>query len=169
MQKDPVKLTSSARSNLNQGSGPLLIMETAHPQHRGKLTTMYNTLWYVGSIVAAWTVFGTANYSSNSSWRIPVGVQALMPGIMFFGVWFLPESPRWLVSKDRSDEAFKILVKYHGSGDDRDPFVLAEFDEIKETINLEKTLSNQGWQVFLQTQGNRRRLMLIGMVAFFSQ
>lgn len=34
-------------------------MELAYPQHRGKLTVMYNTLWYVGSIVAAWTVYGT--------------------------------------------------------------------------------------------------------------
>jgi len=53
----------------------MLIIELAHPVHRGPLTTMYNTLWYVngsklhssllkhyrylGSIVAAWTVFGT--------------------------------------------------------------------------------------------------------------
>jgi len=46
-------------SNFAQTSAPLLIIELAHPQHRGPLTTMYNTLWYLGSIIAAWTVFGT--------------------------------------------------------------------------------------------------------------
>jgi MFS family permease len=86
-------------------------MELAYPQHRGKLTTMYNTLWFVGSIVAAWTVFGTINYDTDASWRIPVALQAAMPLIQIFGVWFLPESPRWLCAKDKVDEAFQVLVK----------------------------------------------------------
>ncbi|KAK1625704.1 general substrate transporter [Colletotrichum phormii] len=42
-------------SNISIGAGPLLIMELAYPQHRGRLTVMYNSLWYVGSIIAAWT------------------------------------------------------------------------------------------------------------------
>lgn len=72
---------------------------------------MYNTLWYLGSIIAAWTVFGTLKYTSDASWRIPVGMQAAMPLIQFLGIWLLPESPRWLCAKDRGDEAFKVLVK----------------------------------------------------------
>lgn len=46
---------------------------------------MYNTLWYLGSIVAAWTVFGTMGYSGNMAWKIPVGLQGLMPGIQLIG------------------------------------------------------------------------------------
>lgn len=66
---------------------------------------------YVGSIVAAWTIFGTISYTGNAAWRIPVGLQALMPFVQFVLIWLLPESPRWLCSKDRGDEAFQILVK----------------------------------------------------------
>ena len=72
---------------------------------------MYNTLWYVGSIIAAWTVYGTLKYSGDAAWRIPVALQALMPLVQLIGVWFLPESPRWLVSKDKGDQAFQVLVK----------------------------------------------------------
>lgn len=72
-------------SNLTQGSAPLLILELAHPAHRGKLTTMYNTLWYLGSIIAAWTVFGTQGYGGNAAWKIPVGIQGLMPCVQLVG------------------------------------------------------------------------------------
>lgn len=72
---------------------------------------MYNTLWYVGSIIAAWTVFGTVKYTSDASWRIPVALQAAMPSIQFVGVWLLPESPRWLCAKGKTEDAFNTLVK----------------------------------------------------------
>jgi len=72
---------------------------------------MYNTLWYVGSIVAAWTVFGTIGYKGDAAWRVPVALQALMPLIQFVGIWLLPESPRWLCSKDREEDALKVLIK----------------------------------------------------------
>lgn len=55
------------------------------------------------------------------------------------------------------------------NGDRNDPFVQAEFAEIEKTIRLEKELSNQGWAVFLETPGNRKRLLLIVLVSFFSQ
>ena len=74
---------------------------------------MYNTLWYVGSIVAAWTVFGTIGYDGDAAWRVPVALQALMPLIQFLGIWLLPESPRWLCSKDREEDALKVLIKVH--------------------------------------------------------
>lgn len=86
-------------------------MELAYPQHRGTLTTMYNCLWYLGSIIAAWTVFGTVGYTTDAGWRIPVALQALMPFIQGLLIYCLPESPRWLCSKERHDEALNLLVK----------------------------------------------------------
>lgn len=85
------------------------------------------------------------------------------------GIWFLPESPRWLIATERHAEAMDILVKYHANGDRQNTFVQAEFAEIEGTLIAEKQYTNQGWQVFVQTKGNRRRLLLIVLVAFFSQ
>lgn len=66
-------------SNISNGTCPLLITEVAHPKHRGKVTTIYNTLWYLGAIIAAWVCFGTLrNLTGNVEWRLPTGLQCLM-------------------------------------------------------------------------------------------
>ena len=82
-------------------ASPLLVTELAYPSHRGKATSMYNTLWYLGSIIAAWTTFGTFKVESTWAWRIPSALQGLPSVIQIFFIWFAPESPRWLVYRGR--------------------------------------------------------------------
>jgi len=63
----------------------------------------------------------------------------MIPAILlFFGMMFLPESPRWLALKDRWDEAKAVLVLVHGHGDPNHHFVLREYDEIKESVEFER-------------------------------
>ncbi|KAJ9144531.1 Hexose transporter protein [Pleurostoma richardsiae] len=157
-------------SNISNGTCPLLITEVAHPKHRGKITTIYNTLWYLGAIVAAWVSFGTLrNLTGNIEWRLPTALQCLMPGIQLLAVWFLPESPRWLISKGKADKAKEVLIKYHGNGQD-DEFVTWEFAEIENTLRLEKeAAAGNGWAELIRTKGNRKRCILIILTAIFSQ
>jgi hypothetical protein len=56
-------------------------------------------------------------------------LQGLLSLIQLIGLYFVPESPRWIVSKNRSDEALASLAKYHGEGDDTDALVVFEFNE----------------------------------------
>jgi MFS family permease len=157
-------------SNISNGTCPLLITEVAHPKHRGKITTIYNTLWYLGAIIAAWTCFGTLqNQTGHIQWRLPTGLQCLMPGIQLFAVWLLPESPRWLISKGKEEQARRVLVKYHGNNDDNDEFVAWEYAEILNTLRLEKETSDGGWMELVRTKGNRKRCALIIATAIFSQ
>jgi hypothetical protein len=55
-------------------------------------------------------------------------------------VWFLPESPRWLVSKDLYDDALDVLKRYHGDGEETE-LVKLEYQEIRTAILQEKSQS----------------------------
>ena len=137
-----------------QLSSPLLLTEIAHPQHRGKVTAVYNCLWNGGAIVNTWLVrpsdarvvarpadnvqtFGTKNINSDWSWRIPTLIQGGPSIIQLCFIWWVPESPRWLISKDRADEALAMLGKYHANGNVNHPTVQFEYAEIKETLRIE--------------------------------
>jgi MFS family permease len=152
-------------------AAPILITELAFPTHRAPITSMYNSTWYLGSIVAAWVTYGTFRIQSDWAWRIPSvlqGLPSLLQVILIFLV--VPESPRWLIDHGREEAAFKVLAKYHCGGDMEDPLVAFEVDEIKEAIRLEKEAkSNSSFKSLFATPGNRRRMRIIIAIAFFSQ
>uniref|UniRef100_A0A8H7Y721 Major facilitator superfamily (MFS) profile domain-containing protein n=1 Tax=Psilocybe cubensis TaxID=181762 RepID=A0A8H7Y721_PSICU len=151
-------------------SAPLLITEIAYPTQRAQLTSVYNSLWHLGSIIAAWTTFGTFRISSNWSWRIPSALQGLPSVIQFFLLWLVPESPRWLVGRGRESEALETLAYYHADGDRNDPLVQWEFEEIKAALAFDREVAaNVGWLSLFSTPGNRRRMRIIVALAFFSQ
>ncbi|TFK44085.1 general substrate transporter [Crucibulum laeve] len=151
-------------------AAPLLVTEIAFPSQRAQATSMYNTLWYLGSIIAAWTTFGTFNIPTSWAWRIPSALQGLPSVLQIFLIWFVPESPRWLVSKGREAQALKTLAYYHAKGNEQDPLVEYEFEEIKAAIAFDRDVaSNIGWKSLYKTPGNRRRMRIIIALAFFSQ
>lgn len=82
---------------------------------------------------------------------------------------FLPESPRWLITKDRLQEAQDILTKYHGEGDRGLEFVAAEFAQMQTTIRLEYEASKKSWLDLFKTSGMRRRLLISSMLGLFTQ
>ena len=73
---------------------PILITELAYPTHRGKLTALYNSSFFIGAIIAAWGTYGTFRLNSTWSWRIPSALQAALPLLQLAFFWALPESPR---------------------------------------------------------------------------
>ncbi|RXW21520.1 hypothetical protein EST38_g4341 [Candolleomyces aberdarensis] len=151
-------------------AAPLLVTEIAYPSHRAALTSTYNSLWYSGAIVAAWTTFGTFKIDNTWSWRVPSALQGLPSIIQVALIWFCPESPRWLVDKGRHEQALRTLAYYHADGNAEDPLVKYEYEEIKAAIDLDREVAAKiGWKTLFSTRGNLKRMRIIIAIAFFSQ
>lgn len=85
---------------------PAYISESAPTDVRGSLSTLFQLAITVG-ILLAYLV--NAAFASASDWRWPIGLAFVPAVVLFVGMYFLPETPRWLVSKDRDEEARRVL------------------------------------------------------------
>ncbi|VUC24131.1 unnamed protein product [Clonostachys rosea] len=146
-----------------------LLTELCYPKERAAITGIFQVFWYVGSIIAAGATLGTYSWPTHWSWRLPTLLQILPSLFQLSFIWFVPESPRWLISRDRADEALEILIKYHGEGDRDSLFVAAEFHQIRETLRQEKEASAKPWRDLFSTPVNIRRVAVAACVGLFSQ
>jgi hypothetical protein len=74
-----------------------------------------------------------------------------------------------MVERKRAwQKARDILIKYHANGAADDAFVDMEYKAMKKVIEFEAT-NQVGWKQLTATKGNRRRLLIMVLLGFFSQ
>lgn len=150
---------------------PPMVQELCHPRLRAVAGGMYLGCFYVGSSIAAWLCFGMIHWQSTWAWRLPTLVQAF--GTAAVGIYIalgqMPESPRWLASVGRDQEAILTIAKMHANGDTDDELVRAEYVEIREGIRRDTEQQSNSYGAFLKTRGNRKRLFVLVCTAFATQ
>ena len=143
---------------------PLYISEIAPAEKRGMLVTLYqlaivigiNVIYFINLLIAG---SGTEQWNIDMGWRYMLGSEIVPSALFLIALIFVPESPRWLASKNRNDEAMKILEKVNG------PHRAAEvMSEIRETLREEKGTVSELFAPGLRTA------MIVGVfLALFSQ
>jgi len=130
---------------------------------------LFSTSYDLGAVAAAGVTLGTFAMTTNWGWRIPSFLQVVPSLLQVSFIWFLPESPRWLVSKGRGDEAYAILVKYHAEGDGNSEFVKAEYTQIEKTLEAELKIVQMNRKEVFSTPGMRKRVIIASFLGMFTQ
>ncbi|KAI2627141.1 guanine deaminase [Xylaria nigripes] len=150
-------------------SASSLIGELSYPKERAVMTSLFNVSYFVGQLLAAGIAFGTNSIPNNFAWRIPSWLQITPSLVQMLFIFLVPESPRWLLTKERHEKAFDILAKYHGEGNRESEFVKAEFAQLQSTIVIELGHAKKSMMDLVRTSGNRRRLLISTMLGLFTQ
>lgn len=113
-------------------------MEMAYPVWRGRLGGLLAVGILGSNTTSVWLSYGASFVDVNNSfaWRFPLSFQAVPSILVLIACIFSPESPRWLISRDRAAEGYAILKKYHGDGRDT-KMVQLEYAEIIQSIKLD--------------------------------
>ncbi|KAK5128633.1 hypothetical protein LTR08_003954 [Meristemomyces frigidus] len=151
-------------------SGPIYVVETAHPSWRGVITAYCNTFWFVGAILASGAVRGGLNIAGNLSWQLPIWLQLFFPGLIVIFAWAIPESPRWLFVNNKRREATAMLTRWHGNGDPDSPWVKLELAEYDEYLNLNGA-DKRWWdyRALFSTRASRYRIACNCCFSIFAQ
>jgi len=92
----------------------MYISETAEAKHRGPLVLLEGVFALSGIVLASWINFGFYYVNGPVNWRFPIAFQLIFALFMLIVSLLLPESPRWLIKKDRMEEATIIIARLMG-------------------------------------------------------
>ncbi|KAF4127031.1 Sugar (and other) transporter [Geosmithia morbida] len=151
---------------------PIYISELSPPAVRGRLVGIYEVGWQIGGLVGFWINYGLEKTMepSHEQWIIPFAVQLIPAGLLLIGIMFIPESPRWLFSKGRREEAMKGLCWMRGLPAD-DLYIMEEVSFIEDDISRFRREVGAGfWKPFKALKERKvQRRFIIGAVLFIFQ
>ena len=147
---------------------PIYISELSPPAVRGRLVGIYELGWQIGGLVGFWINYGVDSTMepSRKQWLIPFAVQLIPGGMLLIGAFFIPESPRWLFSNGKREEAMKVLC-WMRNLEPTDRYILEEVQYIDDDIErYEREVGKGFWKPFksLKQRKVQWRFFLGGML-----
>lgn len=147
---------------------PVYIAEIAPPEKRGWLVSFNQLLIVIGLSAAYFSNYIILKLIGDPlvNWRWMLGVEAFPSLLYLVLLFFIPESPRWLMIKGRKEQAFNVLRKIRGP-----QYAQQEFEQIEtsiaQTANVAESLLQQAKAFF---SPRMRLILIIGVgLAVFQQ
>ena len=112
------------------------LAELAPGNIRGRIVGIQQWSIEWGILIMYLISYGCSFVDGPAGFRISWGIQGV-PGLILLGsLFFFPESPRWLASKERWEDCLDTLAILHGKGNREDPVVQAEYAEVQEAAQI---------------------------------
>ncbi|KAJ5658868.1 hypothetical protein N7507_005319 [Penicillium longicatenatum] len=167
------RVIAGVGNGMNTIAIPIWQTETARPQDRGKLIVAQLVTNVFGIVLTNWMNYGfTFIPESPVSWRFPLAFQCFFALITIALTLVSPESPRWLVMKQRANEAQDILARLMAKSND-DPDVVDQIQNLVATVEYEAEVQQSVplKEIFTRNskQQTLRRMLLGAGTAFFQQ
>lgn len=138
---------------------PVYMSEIAPPHTRGFLVGLQGNCIVWGYICSSCAALGFHYVDQDYQWRLNFIIATGVAATLLVSLFFLPESPRWLVEKDRKNEATKILDRIHRTKTDPDGiYAHAEMVQIIAQVEAEKSLDT-GFLNIIRTPALRKRMI----------
>ena len=136
---------------------PVYLAEVAKHSQRGTIIIIQQLAIEWGILIMYFIGYGCSFIAGDDSFRTAWSMQ-FVPCVFFMaGLPFLPESPRWLAMKDRTEQAIHVLANIQAGGDLNDPYVVAQYEEIVTVLAAERA-ALKGWRKFVYNGMWRRTL-----------
>jgi len=143
---------------------PPYIAESSPSNIRGRMVSLYQLAIVIGIVVIhyvnVWvSTLGDYTWNIEYGWRWMLGSETIPATLFLFFLFFLPESPRWLLKQGKTKLALKILTDLHGAEQAK-----KEKTQIEETLDFEKKSMKDLWN-----SGFRKALVVGVLLAVFQQ
>lgn len=124
---------------------PMFQSETAPPWIRGALVCTYQLFITLGIFLAACFNYGTYTHQrdSSASWRVVIAIGWVWTAILGAGVWFFPETPRFVYRRGRAEEAKRTLMRVYGAPEDHIS-IYTQMEELESKFREEQAVAKVG-------------------------
>jgi MFS family permease len=139
------------------------VAELAPSNIRGIIVDIHAVSMMAGYACATYAGLGFYFVDGDNAWRGPMGLSFAWPLLILCGIYWLPESPRFLVAKGRITEAWQVIKRMHANPtqDPQHEFAKLELYQIRKQIELDKTFSTSYMEILKQPSLRRRAWMTI--------
>lgn len=147
---------------------PLYIGEAAPKKIRGTLLVLYQVQIISGLFLAYLVDWGTHAIPNSASWRVPVGLQIAWGAMLMLGAAALPESPRLLLGKGKSEEALASVAALNDCTIDS-PLAREIYEELDEAVAIENAEGKASWPECFRYSNNMLWRTMNGIMIQFLQ